>query len=262
MCIRDRYQRRVHGKQKKQKILIFIQKIPKTQKMQDFNPEDRLNQMLQAIQRVAQEKEYQIRQAGKVVFNQEKSKIVSQGKERIDNDMKKKYEDHLMKQKIDKSTKINEARISKMNLRFDLLSKLQEELTKTLSEIMKDVKKYKHFLKLLIIESLIKLMEDEVELICLKEDKKLIQDIIPEAEKEFIELIKKECNGRVMKTKIILNQDKDLQEKEKESIGGIILTSYHGKIVCSNTLLNRIILTFQQSLPDIRSQLYLDDSKK
>ena len=48
-------------------------------------------------------------------------------------------------------------------------------------------------------------MEDDVELICLKEDRKLIQDLIPEAEKEYKELIKKECDGRIMKTKITMN---------------------------------------------------------
>lgn len=61
-------------------------------------------------------------------------------------------------------------------------------------------------------------MEDDVELICLKEDQKLIQELIPEAEKEYKELIKKECDGRIMHTKITMNLDKDLSEIEKERL--------------------------------------------
>ena len=40
------------------------------------------------------------------------------------------------------------------------------------------------------------------------------------------------------------------------SIGGIALTCLIGKIVCSNTLENRLNLAFQESLPDIRNGLF------
>lgn len=43
-----------------------------------------------------------------------------------------------------------------------------------------------------------------------------------------------------------------------ESIGGVVLTCLEGKIVCSNTLENRLNLAFQESLPDVRNGLFPD----
>jgi vacuolar-type H+-ATPase subunit E/Vma4 len=39
-------------------------------------------------------------------------------------------------------------------------------------------------------------------------------------------------------------------------IGGIILTSFFGKIVCSNTLKARLDYAVQQALPDVRKTLF------
>lgn len=46
------------------------------------------------------------------------------------------------------------------------------------------------------------------------------------------------------------------------SIGGVVLTCLSGKIVCANTLENRLGLAFQESLPDIREGLFPDLEKR
>ena len=73
-------------------------------------------------------------------------------------------------------------------------------------------------------------------------------------------MIKNECKGKIINSKVVINERKFLETIEKNSIGGVILTSNRGRIVCSNTLLNRVNLAFQESLPDIRKELYSNDN--
>jgi len=42
----------------------------------------------------------------------------------------------------------------------------------------------------------------------------------------------------------------------ESEIGGIILTSFYGKIVCSNTLKARLDYAVQQALPEVRKTLF------
>lgn len=39
-------------------------------------------------------------------------------------------------------------------------------------------------------------------------------------------------------------------------LGGIILTSFNGKIVCNNTLKARLDYAIQQALPEVRKNLF------
>eukprot|EP00828_Plagiopyla_frontata_P048667 TRINITY_DN940_c0_g1_i3.p1 TRINITY_DN940_c0_g1~~TRINITY_DN940_c0_g1_i3.p1 ORF type:complete len:306 (-),score=57.26 TRINITY_DN940_c0_g1_i3:43-825(-) len=210
--------------------------------MSDFNSEERVKKMIEAINLEADEKVNQIKEYGLQLFKIEKNKLITIGKDKINDEYKHKFEDYFVKQRIQKSSRINEIRIQKMNIRFELLTKLEEELIVSLKKKLQNEQAYKKFLKLLIIESLIKLMEENVELICLQQDVKLIKSIIPEAEKEFTNLIQKECKGRVINPKILISERKQLETIEKNSIGGIILTCNRGKIVCANTLLNSCLL--------------------
>lgn len=55
-----------------------------------------------------------------------------------------------------------------------------------------------------------------------------------------------------VKTKLELNHER-LPESD---LGGIILTSFKGKIVCANTLKARLEYALQLSLPNIRAMLF------
>ncbi len=89
------------------------------------------------------------------------------------------------------------------------------------------------------------MLEENVEVKCLARDSQLIQDIIPECERQFADI----CE---IKTKLKLNNEK-LPDSE---LGGIILTSFQGKIVCNNTLRARLDYAIQQSLPEVRNTLF------
>jgi V-type H+-transporting ATPase subunit E len=73
-------------------------------------------------------------------------------------------------EKIFKSRKINECRMKEMKVRFDMIERVQEETKKFLRDRTHDVTAYKALLKKLIKQGLIKLLEEKVELRCLKAD--------------------------------------------------------------------------------------------
>jgi len=45
-------------------------------------------------------------------------------------------------------------------------------------------------------------------------------------------------------------------------IGGVVLAAHKGKILCTNTIDNRLDLCFQDSIPDIRRILFPDLATK
>lgn len=73
-----------------------------------------------------------------------------------------------MAEKIFKSRKSNECRMREMKVRFDMIEKIQEEAKRNLLQTVQNKTTYKAFLKQLIKQGLIKLLEENIEIRCLK----------------------------------------------------------------------------------------------
>ena len=98
-------------------------------------------------------------------------------------------------------------------------------------------------------------METKVEIRCFSKDVELIEQMAKEIESEFTKIILKEC-GRDIKCKIQINTRQPLEQDGKYSLGGVILSCNENRIVCSSTIEDRLELSFQEFLPDIRSGLF------
>ncbi len=133
-----------------------------------------------------------------------------------------------------------------MKARFELIEKIKHQAESQLGTLTGDSTKYKPLLKQLILQGLIKLLEKEVEIKCLEKDVSIVKEAISESEREFHGA----CD---IKSKITLNQRQFLPA---DSVGGIILTSMYGRIVCDNTLKARLEYASQNLLPGIRSTLF------
>lgn len=90
------------------------------------------------------------------------------------------------------------------------------------------------------------MLEENVEIKCLKKDVALIKDIVRSSESEFNQM----CS---VNTNITINERQNLAESD---IGGVYITSNNGRIVCNNTLAARLDYSMQQLLPDIRHVLF------
>ncbi len=75
-----------------------------------------------------------------------------------------------MAEKIFKSRKLNECRMREMKVRFDMIERIQEEAKRNLLQTVQNTSNYKAFLKQLIKQGLIKLLEENIEIRCLKEE--------------------------------------------------------------------------------------------
>ena len=79
-----------------------------------------------------------------------------------------------------------------MQERHELIDKVQMLVQQEFKSILNDRAKYKELLKRLIMQGLIKLHENVVELLCLKQDVSMIEEILPEVQNAYKELMKKE----------------------------------------------------------------------
>ena len=109
--------------------------------------------------------------------------------------------------------------------------------------------------------------EEVVNIRCRKSDVHLVEKVVEESLSEFKKLMKKfaaKYQNREVKCKVIVDQGKYLKEfdpKQPENnlescMGGVILHSQKGRIVCSNTLDERLKLVYEQALPDVRNMLF------
>ena len=99
---------------------------------------------------------------------------------------------------------------------------------------------------------------------CRKEDEGLVSDIIGEAVEEYKALMKKEvkmfanrevpCNVKIDTSRYLPPYNE--QEGAESCMGGILLHTRKGRIVCSNTLDERLSLVYQEAIPDVRKTLF------
>ncbi|EGR30819.1 vacuolar ATP synthase subunit e, putative [Ichthyophthirius multifiliis] len=223
-----------------------------------YNPQERVAEMTKAIEWKANHVSQGIIETGNAVYNQEYNKYFDHEKQKVISEYYKKMEQVQSQKKIERSSVINECRLKKMTRRYELLETLKIDVKKQLESLIQNKEQYKKLLKDLIIQAMIKLMEQNVELQCKKEDLDLIQSIIYECESNFNTLVIKECKLKNFNCKISINKDYFLNDKNKNILGGVVISCYDGKIVCSNTLDARIEQSFQEFLPEIRNGLYPD----
>jgi len=220
----------------------------------------RIKSMIDLIKKEAEEKAEMIKTNAEAQFNIEKNKILNQQKDKLVQQYRLKLEQYVVQKRIQRSTKINSARLEKMNARNVVSLKIRDETQQQLIELFnKDRNIYKDLVKKMICQGLIKLMEKEVQIRCRKEDVEYIEPILGEAGQMFKDIIKKETNVD-FPINLVLDKNNYLENTTK--IGGIILAAFRGKILCTNTIDNRLDLTFAESIPDLRRILFPDLTPK
>ena len=181
-----------------------------------------------------------------------KEKIMLEEKKKIDQTYSRKYNEEFTKKKIEVSTAKNKANLDKMNIKNELVQKTVDETLEKLKAFAKsDNNDYKKLLKELILESMVKLLENECFIKARKEDTKYIQSIIKECESEFSKLMEKETK-RHYECKLNILDDEFIEDE----YGGIILMNKDKKIIVNNGLKDRLMLTKENNLPQIKKMLF------
>lgn len=88
---------------------------------------------------------------------------------------------------------MNVLRLEKLKVKIECVNKVFDDAKVALAERIKaKPNDYKSVLKNLVIQGLIKLLEDKVVIVCKKSDVEVIQSILDEAKAEFLDLLKRD----------------------------------------------------------------------
>ena len=165
---------------------------------------------------------------------------------------------------------MNKQRIAKMSARSKHVEQsFKDSKNQLASFIKKNPDIYTALLKKLIVQSLIKLMEADVTIQCRKSDVSLVKSILQESADLYKSIMKSEVKmlqGTEPPCTLIIDETNWLPEYTEQEggkqgsscVGGVRLHARGGRIVCSNTLDERLDLCFQEAIPQIRKLLFPD----
>ncbi len=156
--------------------------------------------------------------------------------------------------KIERSAELNKARIKKMQKTAELVDSLQFDAKVKLHEnLQKDPKSYKKLLTDLLVQGLIKMIEPVVTLKVRKSDLALIKEVIAGAVAQYKAVMIKEVarlDGRSdIPCTVQIDEKNFLPEwnaadQKNSCLGGFMIFANRNRIVCSQTLDDRMALVF------------------
>ena len=238
--------------------------------MNDNQAAQILNSMIQFIQQHGKERVSEITKQAEDEFTIGKEKQIEADKKRLTENYEAKLQNAEAKLKIEQSAKQNKMRIEKMQIINELVEKLQTEAKRAMVQTLtSDSKKYEALLKDLLIQGLIKLIEADITLRVRKSDVAIVKKVIDPAVDEYKKMMTtqvKACMGRDIPCKIKVDEKNFLPEfdesAEQSCMGGFVMYARKNKIVCSQTLDDRLSLVYQQAIPAIRATLFPSFNKK
>ena len=169
-----------------------------------------LQKMIQYIKQETEKKVSNIKKEADKEANLEKALIIKPEKEKISKKIEKELEDYTTKMKIVQSQKMNKLRLEKLKVKIDCVNSVFEDAkTQLIKKIKNNPEEYRKILKDLLVQGLIRLLDDKVNVLCKKEDYDIVKELIEEAKNEFLEKLKKEAK----KSAQIENLEVTLDEK-------------------------------------------------
>ena len=210
------------------------------------------SKIIRSIWKNTFDKILEIKISNKRELKEMKEKIMLEEKKKIDQTYSRKYNEEFTKKKIEVSTAKNKANLDKMNIKNELVQKTVDETLEKLKAFAKpENNSYKKLLKELILECMVKLLEKECFVKVRKDDLNYVQSIIKECESEFSKLMEKETK-RHYECKLNILDDEFIEDE----YGGVVLMSKDKKILINNGLKDRLFLTKEKHLPEIKKMLF------
>ena len=137
-----------------------------------------LNQMIQLLEQQGAEKIHAIQSATADEFTVQKNTYVDEEKRKIAENYKNELANHEVRMKIEHSKMQNATRIERMRLVNEKVESLRKETREKMRQkLNSDRPAYKELLKNLLIQGLIKLMEQTIHIRCRQSDLDMIKEI-------------------------------------------------------------------------------------
>lgn len=222
--------------------------------------------MIQFIEQQGKERVEQIQRQTNDEFTALSQKKLLDKSEELQDQMLKDVQKAEVTAKIAQSKKMNTARIKRMehtnNLVKSLLGAAGERMAQQMAN---DSDAYATLLKNLLVQGLIKLIEPKVTLRCRQSDVSILQSIISDAVSEYQQSMLSQVESLKGRTELPCRVEIDeakflpeynAQDPTNSCLGGFVMYARKNRIVCSQTLDDRLEMTFQQSIPEMRSMLF------
>ena len=118
---------------------------------------------------------------GQRIFERERDSQVNTQQRLLEKEFENKTNNLNVEAKIAVSAKTNEVRLHRMSFRDKHLGYLREQtMTALIARMQEDTDAYRAVVKDLIVQGMIKLLEDSVEILVREGDEDLVNELIPE----------------------------------------------------------------------------------
>lgn len=144
------------------------------------------------------------------------------------------------------SAQLNKARLQILQARDQIIDEVNNDVLKRLREQINPAT-YQRTLENLLVQSLMRLMEEKVDVICRECDVSIVNDLIASARAIYSQ----KSGGR--QCEITVNTSNFLPG---DRAGGLKVTARNGKIVCDNTIETRLEIALEESFPTLRLHLF------
>jgi len=221
--------------------------------MNQADVDRQLSNMIQFIQKEARERAEELKDEAEQEFNKEKQKIIQENKKKINAEFERKKKQVEIRKKIAYSNELNQSRLTLLKAREDALQEVFTEACRRLHEVDKKPD-YPHLIEKLIVQGLLKLKEPEISVICREVDNQVVESVLASAARTY------EAKSK-QKVKLVIDHAHRLAPPASaraltSCAGGVLLTAKEGRILCNNTLEQRLGLAYDNLLPEIRTTLF------
>jgi len=217
---------------------------------------NQLNNMEAFILKEAREKVNEINDRAEEEFTIEKARLVQAEKQKIKKEYERKKKQVEVKNKITFSNKLNQARLRKLKAREDIVYALKDDSKERLTQISRPGPEYQALLRNLIVQGLLKMNEPKINVRVREEDRADVQAVLRSAAEEYKKRTSKTIELAIDGTYLPPGPSKG--GFGLTCAGGVLLTAQEDKIVCDNTLDQRLGLAFDSLLPEIRRTIFHD----
>jgi len=214
-----------------------------------------IKQMVSFIIQEADEKVKEIRIKTDHDFNLQKQNLIHAGKLAAQEEYAQKEKDLEIQERVQKSSAIADARVTKMEARNELLDDLKSNVLTKLTDKCSNPKKKDEYINLLtslITQGLCKIDETSVEVQVLERDvdvaNKALQPAIDEYKKIMSTRGKKDINPTVTVSVSRLANG--------STVGGCVLIAHRNRIVVNQTMEARLDIAYKGVMPHVRSALF------
>ncbi|KAL4327174.1 hypothetical protein AHAS_Ahas13G0073700 [Arachis hypogaea] len=223
--------------------------------MKDADVSKQIQQMIKFIRQEAEEKANEISVTAEEEFNIEKLQLLEAEKKKIKQEYERKSKQIDVRRKIEYSMQLNASRIKVLQAQDDTVNAMKEASRKALSRLANDKKVYRKLLRDLILQGLVRMREPSVIIRCRESDKKLIESLIEECKKDYMDKMRLQQPPKITIDERVYLPPPPKNGNGADSLepfcnGGVVMASEDGKIVLENTLDARLDVIFRHKLPE------------